>query len=88
MSLSQFPPTHIPYLHSLVAIVVYVALAAEFLLRLKNNAPFRHIEQPRVLEKGQHAVSKNLRILLCAMAFCTLCIFIRLVPNVSSFQRS
>ncbi|KAG2748005.1 RTA1-domain-containing protein [Suillus brevipes Sb2] len=61
----------------LFAIVVYVTLAAEFFLRLKRNAPFRHVEQPRVLEKGQHAVSNNLRILLCAMAFCTLCIFIR-----------
>lgn len=85
---SQLSPTHIPYLRSLVAIVVYVTLAAEFFLRLKRNAPFRHVEQPRVLEKGQHAVSNNLRILLCAMAFCTLCIFIRLVPSASSCQRS
>ncbi|KAG2344876.1 RTA1-domain-containing protein [Suillus weaverae] len=61
----------------LFAIVVYVALAAEFFLRLKLNAPFRHVEQPRISEKGQRAVSKNLRILICAMAFCTLCILIR-----------
>ncbi|KAG1737971.1 RTA1 like protein-domain-containing protein [Suillus lakei] len=61
----------------LFAIVVYVALAAEFFLRLKYNAPFRHVEQPRISEKGQRSVSKNLRILICAMAFCTLCIFIR-----------
>ncbi|KAG1850051.1 RTA1 like protein-domain-containing protein [Suillus tomentosus] len=61
----------------LFAIVVYVTLASEFFLRLKFNSPFRHVEQPRVLEKGQSAVSKNLRVLICAMAFCTLCIFIR-----------
>jgi hypothetical protein len=61
----------------LFAIVVYVSLASEFFLRLKYDAPVRHVEQPRVLEKGQHAVSKNLRVLIYAMAFCTLCIFIR-----------
>lgn len=76
-----------PDLCYLVAIVVYVTLASEFFLRLKFNSPFRHVEQPRILEKGQSAVSKNLRVLICAMAFCTLCIFIRLVPK-TSYQRS
>ncbi|KAG1809143.1 RTA-like protein [Suillus subaureus] len=59
------------------ALCVYVTLASEFFLRLKYDAPVRHVEQPRVLEKGQSAVSKNLRIMIYAMAFCTLCIFIR-----------
>ncbi|KAG1737998.1 RTA1-like protein [Suillus lakei] len=63
----------------LFAIVVYVTLAVEFLLRLKHNAPFRYVEQPRILEKGQSAVSKNLQFMLYGMAFCTLCIFIRSV---------
>ncbi|KAG1809123.1 RTA1 like protein [Suillus subaureus] len=63
----------------LFAIVVYATMAAETLLRLKYNAPFRYVEQPRILEKGQRAVSKNLQLMLCGMAFCTLCIFIRSV---------
>ncbi|KAG2124043.1 RTA1 like protein-domain-containing protein, partial [Suillus clintonianus] len=63
----------------LFAIVVYVALAIETLLRLKYNAPFRYVDQPRILEKGQSAVSKNLQLMLCSMALCTLCIFIRSV---------
>lgn len=63
----------------LFAIVVYVTLAAEFLLRLNNNAPVRHVDQPRLLEKGQRAVSKNMRFMLFGMGFCTLCIFIRSV---------
>lgn len=63
----------------LFAIVVYVTLAAETLIRLKYNAPFRYVEQPRILEKGQRAVSKNLQLMLCGMALCTLCIFIRSV---------
>lgn len=61
----------------LFAIVVYVTLATEFFLRVKYDAPVRHVEQPRVLEKGQRMVSKSLRIMIYAMAFCTLCIFIR-----------
>ncbi|KAG2344864.1 RTA1 like protein, partial [Suillus weaverae] len=63
----------------LFAIVVYVTLAAETLIRLKYNAPFRYVEQPRILEKGQRAVSKNLQLMFCGMALCTLCIFIRSV---------
>jgi len=78
--------SHSLLLLSPVAIVVYVSLASEFFLRLKYDAPVRHVEQPRVLEKGQHAVSKNLRVLIYAMAFCTLCIFIRLVLDIS-YQR-
>lgn len=63
----------------LFAIVVYVALAVETLLRLQYNRPFRYVEQRRISEKGPRAVSKNLRLMLCGMAFCTLCIFIRSV---------
>ncbi|KAG1737972.1 RTA1 like protein-domain-containing protein [Suillus lakei] len=58
-------------------LLIYVTLAAEFFLHLKYNAPFRHVEQPRVSEKCRRSVSGNLRILLGAMTFCTLCIFIR-----------
>ncbi|KAG2078713.1 RTA1 like protein, partial [Suillus decipiens] len=63
----------------LFAILVYVALAVETLLHLRYNAPFRYVEQPGIVEKGQRTVSKNLRLMLYAMAFCTLCIFIRSV---------
>ncbi|KAG2062575.1 RTA1 like protein, partial [Suillus decipiens] len=63
----------------LFAIVVYVTLASEFFLRLKFSAPFRQVDASHLLEKGQGAVSKNLRILIYAMSFCTLCIFIRSV---------
>jgi hypothetical protein len=63
----------------LFAIVVYVTMATEILLRLKYNAPFRYVEQPRLLEKGYRAVSKKLQLMLGGMAFCTLCIFIRSV---------
>ncbi|KAG2113961.1 RTA1 like protein-domain-containing protein [Suillus clintonianus] len=61
----------------LFAIVVYVALAAEFFLRLKYNAPFRYADESRISEKAQHSVSKNLRVMICGMALCVLCIFIR-----------
>ncbi|KAG0701961.1 RTA1 like protein-domain-containing protein [Suillus ampliporus] len=60
----------------LFAIVIYVALAAEFILRLKNNAPFRYGDN---LEKGRRPLSKNLQLMLFGMGFCTLCIFIRSV---------
>ncbi|KAG1883255.1 RTA-like protein, partial [Suillus subluteus] len=63
----------------LSAIVIYVALAAETLLRLRYNMPFRYIDQPRILEKGQPAVTQKLQLMLFGMAFCTLCIFIRSV---------
>ncbi|KIK35477.1 hypothetical protein CY34DRAFT_812101 [Suillus luteus UH-Slu-Lm8-n1] len=63
----------------LFAIVIYVALAAETLLRLRYNMPFRYVDQPRILEKGQPAVSKKLQLMLFGMALCTLCIFIRSV---------
>lgn len=63
----------------LFAILVYVALAVETLLHLRYNTPFRYVEQPGTVEKGQRIVSKNLRVMLYAMAFCTLCIFIRSV---------
>ncbi|KAG2139842.1 RTA1 like protein-domain-containing protein [Suillus bovinus] len=63
----------------LFAIVLYVALASETLLRLRYDMPFRYVEQPRMLEKGQRAVSKKLRLMIYGMAFCTLCIFIRSV---------
>ncbi|KAG2040870.1 RTA1 like protein [Suillus americanus] len=63
----------------LFAIVVYVTMAVETLFRLKHNAPFRYVEQPRIFEKGQRAVSKKLQLMLCGMAFCTLCVFIRSV---------
>lgn len=63
----------------LFAIVVYVTLASEYFLRLKFNAPFRQVDESHLSEKGQGAVSKNLRILIYAMSFCTLCIFIRSV---------
>lgn len=63
----------------LFAIVVYVTLASEFFLRLKFSAPFRQVDASHLSEKGQGAVSKNLRILIYAMSFCTLCIFIRSV---------
>ncbi|KAG1888849.1 RTA-like protein, partial [Suillus subluteus] len=63
----------------LFAIVIYVALAAKTLLRLRYNMPFCYVDQPRILEKGQPAVSKKLQLMLFGMAFCTLCIFIRSV---------
>lgn len=59
--------------------MIYVALAAETLLRLRYNMPFRYVDQPRILEKGQPAVSKKLQLMLFGMTLCTLCIFIRLV---------
>jgi hypothetical protein len=55
--------------------VVYVALAVECFLRFSHNAPFRHID---TLEKSQRYVSKNLKVMLFGIGFCTLCIFIRL----------
>ncbi|KAJ8582766.1 RTA1 like protein, partial [Rhizopogon salebrosus TDB-379] len=60
----------------LFAIVVYVALAVECFLRFRHNAPFRHID---TLEKSQRYVSKNLKVMLFGIGFCTLCIFIRSV---------
>lgn len=66
--------------------MVYVALAVETLLHLKYNTPFRYVEQPRTLEKGQPAVSKKLQLMLCGMAICTLCIFIRLAFNPSAMS--
>ncbi|KAG2099274.1 RTA1 like protein [Suillus discolor] len=56
-------------------------LSVETLLRLRYNRPFRYVEQRRILEKGPRVVSKNLRLMLCGMAFCTLCIFIRLLAD-------
>ncbi|KAG0700332.1 RTA1 like protein-domain-containing protein [Suillus ampliporus] len=63
----------------LFAIVVYVTLAAEFLLRLKYNAPFRYVDKSHILEKGQSTESKNSQLMLFGVGFCTLCIFIRSV---------
>ncbi|KAG1873925.1 RTA1 like protein-domain-containing protein [Suillus subluteus] len=63
----------------LFAIVVYVTMAVEILLHFKHNAPFRYVEQSRIFEKGSRTVSKKLRLMLCGMAFCTLCVFIRSV---------
>ncbi|KAG1849235.1 RTA-like protein, partial [Suillus subluteus] len=63
----------------LFAIVIYVTLAAETLLRLRYNMPFHYVDQPRILEKGQPAVSKKLQLMLFGMVFCTLCIFIQSV---------
>jgi Ca2+/Na+ antiporter len=62
------------FLYPLVAITVYVALAAEVFLRFKYNAPVRYVDAS---EKNQRSVSKNLQIMLFGMGFCTLCIFIR-----------
>ncbi|KAG1729970.1 RTA1 like protein-domain-containing protein [Suillus paluster] len=63
----------------LFAIVVYVALAAEFLLRFKYNAPFRYGVKSFMFRKGQGYMSKNVRRMLSGMSFCILCIFIRTV---------
>ncbi|KAG1741828.1 RTA1 like protein-domain-containing protein [Suillus paluster] len=62
----------------LCAIVVYVTLSAEFLLRFKYNAPFRHVDNC-IWEKGSRSMSKNLRLMLFGVGFCTPCIFIRSV---------
>lgn len=69
--------------------MVYVALAVETLLHLQYNLPLRHVEHGRmfILENSQRAVSKNLQLILCGMAFCTLRIFIRLVFNISFYQQ-
>ncbi|KAG1737999.1 RTA1 like protein-domain-containing protein [Suillus lakei] len=61
----------------LFAIVVYVALAVEFLLRRKYNAPFRY--QVITFGKGQRSMSKDMQRMISAMSFCTICIFIRSV---------
>lgn len=61
----------------LFAILVYSGLAAEFLLRRKYNAPFRH--QAIKFGKGQRSMSENMRRMISAMSFCTICIFIRSV---------
>jgi hypothetical protein len=55
--------------------MVYVALAVECFLRVKHNAPFRQVDTS---EKSQRYVSKNLKVKLFGMGFCTLCVFIRL----------
>ncbi|KAG2124049.1 RTA1 like protein-domain-containing protein [Suillus clintonianus] len=61
----------------LFSIVIYVALAAEFLLRRKYNAPFRH--QDIRFGKGQRSISKKMQRTISGLSFCTLCIFIRSV---------
>ncbi|KAJ8586864.1 hypothetical protein M405DRAFT_822664, partial [Rhizopogon salebrosus TDB-379] len=60
----------------LFAVMVYVALAVECFLRFKHNAPFRQVDTS---EKSQRYVSKNLKVKLFGMGFCTLCVFIRSV---------
>ncbi|KAG1741867.1 RTA-like protein [Suillus paluster] len=57
------------------AIVVYVTLAVEFLLHLRNKAPFRHVDN-RMSEKGQRPINKNLQLMIFGVEFC---IFIRSV---------
>lgn len=61
----------------LFAIVVYMGLAAEFFLRQKYNAPFRH--QVIKFEQGQHSLSKKVQRMIYGMSFCTICLFIRSV---------
>ncbi|KAG0700331.1 RTA1 like protein-domain-containing protein [Suillus ampliporus] len=63
----------------LFAIIIYVALAAEFLLRLKYNVPLRYVDKSLMFEKGQRSMSKNVQRMLSGMSFCSLCIFIRSV---------
>ncbi|OJA20638.1 hypothetical protein AZE42_09914 [Rhizopogon vesiculosus] len=60
----------------LFGIIVYVVVAAEFFWRFRNNAPVRHAD---ISEKNPRSVSKNLRVMVLGMGFCTLCILIRSV---------
>lgn len=62
------------FLYPLVAITIYVTLAAEFFFRFKYNTPIRYVD---TAEKSQPSVSKNLKIMLLGMSFCTFCVFIR-----------
>ncbi|KAG2344863.1 RTA1-domain-containing protein [Suillus weaverae] len=61
----------------LFAILIYSGLAAEFFLRRKYNAPFRH--QVIKFGRGQRSMSKKMRRMISAISFCTICLFIRSV---------
>ncbi|KAG1773262.1 RTA1 like protein-domain-containing protein [Suillus placidus] len=61
----------------LFVILIYSGLAAEFFLRRKYNAPFRH--QVIKFGRGQRIMSKKMQRMISAMSFCTICLFIRTV---------
>lgn len=63
----------------LAAIVVYMALAAEFIVRYLHDRPVRRIAAEKAA--ALHYLSGNYKWMLSALAFSSICIFIRYVRD-------
>lgn len=64
----------VTYIYS-VAIIVYCALAAEFLTRYSRDRPMRLVQVPGEVTRG--VVDKSLKRMLCAMSAMSIFILIR-----------
>ncbi|RXW14805.1 hypothetical protein EST38_g11049 [Candolleomyces aberdarensis] len=67
----------------LVVIVIFAALAAEYLIRQAKNLPLRpRVVQIEKQDEGRAKMTPELKIMLGGLAFNTLCLFIRAVYRV------
>lgn len=68
-------------LELIAAIVVYVAFAAEFIVRYALRRPVRHmkLKSSKIPERQARELDTKVKLMLFGLSFSTLCIFIRYV---------